>query len=87
MQKYYGFIEALEAFQEGHEHKFCMPSHSGRYINQGFFSLVDKYGMHGIDSCRRSLQNVATYEYKDGVLGDLGHLYHQAFNSQLSLLL
>ena len=72
MEKHIGFLESLAAFQEGHEHKFCMPAHSGRYISAEFKQLLDRHGMRGIESSMRALARVAGYEIKDGILGDLG---------------
>ena len=77
--KHIGFIESLVNFQEGHLHKFCMPTHSGRYINSKFKALLDKCGMRGIESSRKAFSQVEGYEVKDGVLGDLGKLYHDSF--------
>jgi hypothetical protein len=76
MEKHAGLIEALEAFQEGHKHQFCMPAHSGRYINPKFKELLDRYGLKGIESSRRTFAKVSGYKYEDGVLTDMGALYH-----------
>jgi arginine/lysine/ornithine decarboxylase len=43
--------------------------------------------MRGIESSMRALARVAGYEFNDGMLGDLGQLYHKAFGSRLTLLL
>jgi len=81
MEKHIGFLESLHAYQEGHEHKFCMPAHSGRYISLEFKQLIDRHGLRGIESSMRAISRASGYDFKDGVLGDLGSLYHNAFNS------
>ena len=85
MEKFYGLLEAVAHSQQENYCRFMLPAHSGRYVNQGFKDLLDKYGMHRINSSSQAFANVEGLEYKDGVLGDLGPIYHKAFGSQLTL--
>ena len=63
MEKHYGFIESLDKFQEGHEHKFCMPAHSGRFISAEFKSLIDRHGIRGIESSMKALVKANGYDF------------------------
>lgn len=64
-----------------------MPAHSGRYISADFKRLIDQQqGFRGIESARRAFSKATGYSYKDGVLQDMGPLYHEAFSAELSLL-
>ncbi len=64
-----------------------MPANSGRFKNLDFKNLIEKYGFRGVDASRKALENVEGLEYRDGVLGDLGDMYHRAFGSQLTFFL
>ncbi|CDW90756.1 arginine decarboxylase [Stylonychia lemnae] len=88
MDKHNGLIEAIEAFQTTQKHQFHMPSHSGRYINSDFKGLLDQSNIQGFNrAARRAFNNVQGLEFIDGLIGDLGQLYHDAFSSKLTLYL
>ena len=64
-----------------------MPAHSGRYISADFKRLLDQQqGYWGIEAARTAFSKVPGYSYKDGVLQDMGPMYHQAFCADMTLL-
>ena len=90
MKKCSGLLESIDGYLTDNPiYHFGMPAHSGRYINPKFKAMLDKYGVDKIEGSQRAIRNVSGYDVTEGgVLSDLGGpLYHEAFNSQMTLLL
>ncbi|KAL4453679.1 hypothetical protein ABPG74_009575 [Tetrahymena malaccensis] len=79
-------FEAIEDFIQSDPTQLQISYHNGRTTSQPRLNkLIETYGFKKVDATWECMQNISGLQFSGSRIGDLGELFHQTFNSKLSL--
>ncbi|EAR95687.1 orn/lys/arg decarboxylase major region protein (macronuclear) [Tetrahymena thermophila SB210] len=79
-------FEAIEEFIQSDPTQLQISNHNGRIISQPRLNkIIQNSGFKKVDAAWECMHNISGLQFSGSRIGDLGEVFHQTFNSKLSL--